>query len=95
MHDRYLNVDDPQNPAPAGEVPADSRPPNAPEAVAPRARFEDEVRGPLEGGVRGPVESGTDRCLKVVREVLLGQPGPHSLEAAYGEVERRLKGSGP
>jgi hypothetical protein len=65
MKDRYLNVDDPRDPAPAGE------PPPA-EAPAP--------------------ESETDRCLRAVREVLLGQPVPHSLEAAYAEVERRLRG---
>lgn len=36
--------------------------------------------------------SEIDRCLRVVREVLLGQPPPHSLEAAADEIERRLRG---
>jgi hypothetical protein len=38
-----------------------------------------------------PPESEADRCLRVMREVFLGQPGPHDLPSGVAEVERRLK----
>jgi hypothetical protein len=81
MKDRYLNVDDPRDPAPAAEAP--------PGGAAGTA-------GPLDRDPpqEGPAESETDRCLRTMREVLLGQPGPHDLVAGVAEVERRLREGG-
>jgi hypothetical protein len=77
--DRYLNVDDPRDPAP-------------PPARRPAAGIEEP---PPAAGTPAPApESEADRCLRAAREVLLGQPVPHSLEAAYQEVERRVREGG-
>jgi hypothetical protein len=79
--DRYLNVDDPRDP------PAEAQaPPGGATGTA----------GPLDRDPpqEGPAESETDRCIRVMREVLLSPPGPHDLVAGVAEVERRVKGGG-
>jgi hypothetical protein len=77
--DRYLNVDDPRDPPAEAQAP----PGGAAGTAAPLDRDPPQ---------EGPAESEADRCLRAVREVLLGQPVPHSLEEAAAEIERRLKG---
>lgn len=38
-----------------------------------------------------PPDSETDRCVRAMRDVLLGQPVPRSLEEAAVEIERRMR----
>jgi hypothetical protein len=75
--DRYLNVDDPRDPV-------------VPPAQQPAAGIEEPV--PAAETPATPPESEADRCLRVMREVFLGQPGPHDLPSGVAEVERRLRG---
>jgi hypothetical protein len=91
--DRYLNVDDPRDPAPP---PAQQPEPGAPVAGAPNDKFPvPSLIGKEQGtGAAEPApvpESEADRCLRVMREVFLGQPGPHDLPSGVAEVERRLR----
>lgn len=84
MKDRYLNVDDPRD---KSEFALASSVPEPPPAI--RAEPPPEAETPA-----APPEGETDRCLRVMREVFLGQPGPHDLVVGVAEVERRLKGGG-
>jgi hypothetical protein len=96
--DRYLNVDDPRDPPP----PAAQQPgPGAPPAGAPDDQFpvpssigKEQGTGVAQPAPAPAPESETERCLRVMREVFLGQPGPHDLPSGVAEVERRLKGGG-
>jgi hypothetical protein len=74
--DRYLNVNDPRDPAP-------------PPAQQPAADIEEPA--PAAETPAAPPEGDVDRCLRVMREVFLGQPGPHDLPSGVAEVERRLR----
>jgi hypothetical protein len=85
--DRYLNVDDPRDPpAPA---PAQEPAPGAPDDQFPVPSPIGEEQG--TGATQPAPASETDRCLRVMREVFLGQPGPHDLPSGVAEVERRLR----
>jgi hypothetical protein len=77
--DRYLNVDDPRDAAP-------------PPARQPAAGIEEPP--PAAETPAPPPESEADRCIRVMREVFLGQPGPHDLPSGVAEVERRLRQGG-
>jgi hypothetical protein len=67
-------------------------PRDPPPAQQPAAGIEEPA--PAAETPAAPPEGETDRCLRVMREVFLGQPGPHDLPSGVAEVERRLREGG-
>jgi hypothetical protein len=89
MHDRYLNVDDPRDPpAPAPDAHAAAGAPDD-QFPIPSPIGKEQGTGATEPAPAP--ESEADRCVRVMREVLLSPPGPHDLVAGVADVERRLR----